>query len=60
MSIKIGLLAEASVTDVTAKRSLLVVDISHVTLQIGGDGEAAFAILAFVRLLTGVSSEMAC
>lgn len=52
--VEVGLLAEAPVTDVALEGLLLVVDVAHVALQVAGDGEGPLAVLALVRLLTGV------
>jgi len=56
VSVQVGLLAKATVTKRTLERLLLVVDVPHVALKVGGDGEAALTILALVRLLPCVGS----
>ena len=56
VSVQIGLLSETSLTQVTLVGLLFVVDVSHVSLEVGGDGEAALTILALVRLLPCVGS----
>ena len=58
MSIEIGLLPETSVTEWTAKRTLSVVNITYVSLQVGRDTETALAVLATVWLLTCVSAQV--
>ena len=56
VSVQVGLLSKAAVTKRTLERLLLVVDVPHVALKVGGDGEAALTILALVRLLPCVGS----
>lgn len=45
VTVQVGLLAEAAVTQVTLEGLLLVVDVADVALQIGGDAERAVAVL---------------
>ena len=54
--VEVGLLAEGAVAQAAAVRLLLVVDVPHVALKVGGDGEAALTVLALVRLLPCVGS----
>ena len=56
--IKIGLLTEASLAQVTLVRLLLVVDVPHVSLKVGGDGETALTELALVWLLACVRPQV--
>lgn len=58
MTVQVGLLAEAAVTQWTAERSLSVVDVSDVTLKVRGDTEAATAVLAAIWLLAGVCTQV--
>lgn len=45
VTVQVGLLPEAAVTQVTLEGLLLVVDVADVALQIGGDAERAVAVL---------------
>ena len=54
--IQVGLLPETAVAQWTLERLLFVVDIPHMALQVGGDGEAALAVFALVGLLARVGS----
>jgi hypothetical protein len=45
VTVQVGLLAEAAVTQVTLEGLLLVVDVADVALQVGGDAERAVAVL---------------
>lgn len=58
MTIQIGLLTKASVTQRTLEWFFLVVNIPHVTLQIAGNAETPLAILALVGLLSGVGPQV--
>lgn len=58
MPIKISLLTEASITQGTPKRPFLVMYIPDVTLQIRRYRERPLTILAFIRLLSRVSSKV--
>ena len=44
MTVQVGLLAEAAVTQVAFERFLFVVDVADVTLQVGGDAERTIAV----------------
>lgn len=52
--VQVGLLAEAPVAERTLEGLLLVVNVPDMSLQVGGDGEGALAVLTLVRLLTRV------
>ena len=58
MPVKVGLLTEAAFADVALEGFLFVVDVANVSLQVTRDGERSFAVLAFVRLLSGVSAKV--
>ena len=58
MPVKVGLLAEASITKRTLERFLLVVNVPDVPLEIGGDGKWPFAVFALVWLLSCVGAEV--
>ena len=59
MPLKISLLAEAAFAQRTLERLLFIVDIAHMALQIGGDGERSLAVLALVWLLARVCAQVA-
>lgn len=59
MPVEIGLLSEATVAVTTPKRSLLVVDISYVSLQVRRYWERAFAVFTAVRLFARVGAQVA-
>ena len=54
--VQVGLLSEAPVAVGAPVGLLLVVNVPHVALQVGRDGEGTLAAVAFVRLFTGVGS----
>jgi len=58
VSVEVGLLTKASLAQVTLVRLLLVVDVPHVALKVGGDGEAALTELALVWLLACVRPQV--
>ena len=58
MSVKVGLLAKASFTQVTLIRLLLVMNISNMSLKIRRYGKRPFAKLALVGLFAGVRPQM--
>ena len=45
MAVQVGLLAKATVAQVTLEGLLLVVDVAHVSLEVGGDAEGAVTVL---------------
>lgn len=49
VSVEVGLLTEAAVTQVTLERFLFVVNVANVTLQVGGDAEGTVAVFTPVR-----------
>lgn len=58
MAVKVGLLTEAAVAQVTLEGLLLVVDVANVTLKVGRDAEGAIAVFtpigrADVRTVSG-------
>lgn len=57
--VQVGLLAEAPFAQRALERFLLVVDVAHVSLQIGRYAERTFAIVALVRLFARVRAEVA-
>lgn len=44
VTVEVGLLAEAAVTQVALEGLLLIVDVANVTLQVGGDAEGTVAV----------------
>lgn len=44
VTVQVGLLAKASITQVALEGFFLVVDVANVTLQVGGDAEGAVAV----------------
>lgn len=58
VSVQIGLLPETPFAQRTLERFLLVVDVPDVALQVARDAEAPLAVLALVRLFTGMSPEV--
>ena len=54
--VQVGLLSEAPVAEGAPVGLLLVVNVPHMALQVGRDGEGTLAAVAFVRLFTGVGS----
>lgn len=44
VTVEVGLLTEAAVTQVALEGLLLVVDVADVALQVGGDAEGAVAV----------------
>lgn len=44
VTVQIGLLTEATITQVALEGLFLVVDVTNVTLQVGGDAEGAVAV----------------
>lgn len=44
VTVQVGLLTEATITQVALEGFLLVVDVADVTLQVGGDAEGAVAV----------------
>ena len=59
VAVEVGLLAEAAVAEGTFEGAFLVVDVAHVTLEIGGYGEGPLAVLAAVWLLARVRAQVA-
>ena len=59
MTVQVGLLPEGAIAERALVRFLFVVDVPDVSLEIGGDGEGALAVFAFVRLLSSVGPQMA-
>jgi len=57
--VQIGLLTETAVAQWAPEGFLLVVDVAHVTLQIGRDGKGSVAVLALVRLFARVRAQVA-
>ena len=57
--VQVGLLPEAAVAERALEGLLLVVDVPHVPLEVGRDGEGPLAVLALVRLLPGVRPQVA-
>lgn len=58
MSIEVGLLSEASVTERALERLLLVVNVSYVPLEVRRYAEGSVAVLALVGLLTRMGSQV--
>ena len=58
MSVQIGLLSKTSFTEVTFVGLLLVVDVSHVTLEVRRYREGSLTELAFVGLLSCVCPDV--
>lgn len=56
MTIQVGLLAEALLAQMTPEWTFLVVNVSDVTLQIAGNAERSFAVLALVGLFSSVGA----
>ena len=54
--VQVGLLSKAPVAEGAPVGLLLVVNVPHMALQVGRDGEGTLAAVAFVRLFTGVGS----
>lgn len=44
VTVQVGLLTEATITQVALEGFFLVVDVADVTLQVGGDAEGAVAV----------------
>lgn len=44
VTVQVGLLTEATITQVALEGFFLVVDVANVTLQVGGDAEGAVAV----------------
>lgn len=44
VTVQVGLLTEATITQVALEGLFLVVDVANVTLQVGGDAEGAVAV----------------
>ena len=59
VAVQVGLLAEAAVAQRTFEGFLLVVDVAHVALQVGRDGEGTLAVFALVGLFPGVRAQVA-
>ena len=60
VTVQVCLLAKAPFTKMTFVWFLLVVDISHVTLQVRGNRERSFTELTLVRLFTSVGAQVPC
>lgn len=58
VAVEVRLLAEASVALRAAERTLAVVDVAHVTLQVGRYAETPSAVLAAIRLFAGVRAQV--
>ena len=58
VSVEVGLLSKTAVTERAPEGLFLVVDVPHVTLEIGGDGETSLAIFTFVGLFSGVRAQV--
>lgn len=58
VTVEVGLLAEAAVTQVAFEGLLLVVDVANVTLQVGGDAEGAVAVFTPAETMRVVQYEM--
>lgn len=59
MSVQVRLLAKAPFTQGAFKRPFLIVNISHVSLQVARYAKGSFAVLALVRLLSSVCPQVA-
>lgn len=59
VSVEVCLLAEAAVAKAALERSLLVVDVAYMSLQVARNAEGTRAEAAFIGLLAGVGSQVA-
>jgi len=58
MAVEVGLLAETSLAQRARERTLAVVDVADMTLQVRRDAKRTLTVAAAVRLFTRVSSQV--